>query len=250
MQLAFGSGLIWGTPLTDANGNTIAVPTPIYLGVLQDCSVNIDADTKQLYGQQQFAVDIARGKAKISVKAKAAQILARAVNGLFLGQTQTTGSTKVFNDLAGTVIPATPFTITPTPPAGGTYASDLGVRDQFGVPYVRVATGPTAGQYSLSAGVYTFAAADTGKRVFISYRYTLTTGQTLTSNNLLMGAIPTFVCDLAIDYQGRQTYFNFPQAVCGKFMVGTKQDDYTIPEYEMECFANGAGLAYTMSTAE
>lgn len=250
MQLAFGSGLLWGTPLTDALGNSIAVPTPIYLGVLQDCSINLDSDTKMLHGQQQLPVDIARGKQKISVKAKSAQILARAVNSLFIGQTLATGSTKVFNDLVGQLIPSTPFTITVTPPATGTYGRDLGVKDQFGVPYQRVSTAPATGQYSLAGGVYTFAAADTGKRVYISYTYTLATGQTIVANNLLMGAVPVFIADVAIDYQGKQTYFNFPQAVCGKFMAGTKQDDYTIPEYEMDCFASAAGVAYTMSTTE
>ena len=36
---------------------------------------------------------------------------------------------------------------------------------------MEVASGPTTGQYSVSAGVYTFAAADTLLGVLISYTY-------------------------------------------------------------------------------
>lgn len=68
-------------------------------------------------------------------------------------------------------IPATPFQITPTA-ALGRWGSDEGVTIA-GVAAVKVA-GPTpaAGQYVVSSvGLYTFAAADTGKAAVISYGY-------------------------------------------------------------------------------
>jgi hypothetical protein len=46
-------------------------------GVLQDVSVDISGDIKELYGQNQFAEAVARGKAKISCKAKFGRINGR-----------------------------------------------------------------------------------------------------------------------------------------------------------------------------
>ncbi len=68
-------------------------------------------------------------------------------------------------------IPATPFQITATQPWGN-WGSDQGVTfAATGVALTQVASGPTAGQYAVAAGVYTFAAADVGKAVLISYGY-------------------------------------------------------------------------------
>jgi hypothetical protein len=67
-------------------------------------------------------------------------------------------------------IPGTPFQITPT--AGlGRWGQDEGATIN-GVAAVKVASGPTTGQYAVSSvGLYTFAAADTGKAAVISYGY-------------------------------------------------------------------------------
>jgi hypothetical protein len=70
----FGAGALWGTPLTDAFGAAIANPTPLLFGVLQDVSVDISADVKELYGQNSFPEAVARGKTKIAGKAKFGRI--------------------------------------------------------------------------------------------------------------------------------------------------------------------------------
>lgn len=49
------------------------------------------------------------------------------------------------------------------------WLEDLGVTLADGTPLTKVATGPTTGEYSVSAGSYTFAAADAGVAVLISY---------------------------------------------------------------------------------
>lgn len=69
-------------------------------------------------------------------------------------------------------IPATPFQVTPDQ-LNGPWAQDAGVvNGTTGVAMVKVASGtPTAGQYKVAAGIYTFAAADTGVPVLISYSY-------------------------------------------------------------------------------
>lgn len=250
MQVAFGSGLLFATPLFDALGAAIANPTPFLLGVMQDCGIDLMADTKELHGQNQFPIDIARGKGKLSCKAKSAQINARMLNSLVFGQTLATGQTQVRYDTAGTAIPTTPFTITPTPPGGGTFAANLGVRTAAGVPFVRVASAPTTGQYSLSGGVYTFAAADTGTIVYIDFRYTATGGFSIDMVNLPMGEIPTFTGELWLQKGGKGTYVRIPNMVCGKLSLQTKQDDYLIPDFDFSGFADSNGRVVYVSSVE
>jgi hypothetical protein len=71
MQLSFGSGAVWGER-TDVIGSGIG---PRQFGVLQDIQIDFDWSDKELYGQLQFPVAIARGQGKIVGKAKFAQIL-------------------------------------------------------------------------------------------------------------------------------------------------------------------------------
>jgi hypothetical protein len=53
----------------------------------------------------------------------------------------------------------------------GPWGSDLGVVYASGAPLAPVAVAPGAGQYAVSAGVYTFSAADAGQPVALSYGY-------------------------------------------------------------------------------
>ena len=58
----FGSGSLFATPI---GGNQGANPTPIQFGTLQDVSLDVSFAMKELYGQNQFAEQVARGKGKI-----------------------------------------------------------------------------------------------------------------------------------------------------------------------------------------
>lgn len=77
---------------------------------------------------------------------------------------------------------SSPYTVSPSSPFGvwssdfivsffSDFNTDFGAG--FGYPsnLVKVTGVPTTGQYSVSNGVYTFAAADAGKSVYISYGY-------------------------------------------------------------------------------
>jgi hypothetical protein len=69
------------------------------------------------------------------------------------------------------VIPATPYQVTALAPYGA-WASDQGVVfSATGAALTAVTGTPSTGQYSVTAGVYTFAAADAGKAVQISYGF-------------------------------------------------------------------------------
>jgi hypothetical protein len=67
---------------------------------------------------------------------------------------------------------AVPWTLSAAQPYGP-WASDLGVVYAVsGRPLTTVAGSPAIGQYSVSSGVYTFSASDTGASLLISYGYT------------------------------------------------------------------------------
>ena len=84
MQLSFGSGAIWGER-TDATGSGIG---PRQFGVLQEIQIDFDWSDKELYGQRQFPIAIARGQGKIKGKAKFAQILGLLYSDIFFGLTR------------------------------------------------------------------------------------------------------------------------------------------------------------------
>jgi hypothetical protein len=251
-QYGFGSGTLWGTQLTDASGVVNAAPSPVLFGVLQDVSIDISGDTKQLFGQNQFPVAVGRGKAKIQGKAKFAQLNGRTLNDLYFGQPVASGLVAAVYDTTGATIPASPYTITPTVPNSGTFAQDLGVRDGNGIPMTRVTGTPTTGQYSLSGSAYTFAAADTTKTVFISYQYTApsTVAQKSVVNNVAMGYAPTFRADFFNSLNGKPLTLTLFSCVASKLTLASKQDDFLIPEFDFDAFANSAGQVLQWGTAE
>lgn len=251
-QYGFGAGNLYVTPLADASGTAISNPTPMKLMELQEGSLDFSGDMKELYGQNSFPSAVGIAKRKLTVKIKTARVNARAWNTLFFGQTLSAGIIGVKTDTTGAAIPGTPYQITPTVPGSGTWQADLGVIDSTGLAMTRVASGPTAGQYSVAAGVYTFAAADTGKTVYINFRYTATstTAYKQSVSNLAMGYAPTFSADLSVIYQGKETYFGLPLCITGKMQAAFKNDDFVLPEFEFSGMDNGSGNVLNWSTSE
>lgn len=262
MSFNFGSGFLYGVPATDANGAAVANPTPVQFAVLQDVSVDFGFENKMLYGQNQFPVAVGRGKGKISIKAKFAHLNGSNFNTMFFGQTLANNVVSAKNEITGKAIPATPFTLTASAttetattflmPGGATsvFSRDLGVKDASGAYYVRVASAPAAGQYTVSvAGAYVFAAADAAKVVYISYEYTstLASAKQFTVLNNAMGYAPSFMAVLNSQYQGGFIHMRFPNCISGKLSIPTKNDDFTIPELEMDVFADSGGQVALLS---
>lgn len=254
-QFAFGAGNFYVTQLQDATGAAIVNPTPYPLMVLQEGMVDFSGSLKELYGQNQFPVAIGRGKMKMGIKVKPARIFAGVWNAIFYGQTLSAGLIANYTDATGTAIPGTPFQITITPPSSGVYAADLGVIGVVsGQPLKRVASAPTTGQYSvnIATGVYTFAAADTLLAMYINFQYSATVAgaQKQTVVNLPMGYAPTFKTDLTVSYLGKLTTFSFPSCIATKLALGFKNEDFAIPEFDMDAFDPGNGNVMTWSTSE
>jgi hypothetical protein len=240
-QFSFGTGNIYVLPPSAL--------TPIKLGAIQDVAVDFDGDLKQLFGQNQFPVDNARGKVKITGKIGSGKISASAWNTMFFGQTLATGQVLQVVGEAGT-IGSSPYTYTTANAAN--FLTDLGVFDATtGKQYTRVASGPTTGQYTMASGVYTFAAADTGKAILVDYEYnSATTGQTITGNNVLMGTIPTFALHLNNNTKGQQTTLRLYAVVAPKLQFPFKLDDYMISTVDFAAQDDGTGKVFSWSTTE
>jgi hypothetical protein len=147
---AFGPGIIIVTRTDVANS------TPINIGFAQEFSGDFSSSSKELYGQNQYPLDAARGQVKVSGKMKAAVISGLAWNTVFFGESMATGGIKWNPSEAGIVPASTPYQITVA--NGATFDQDLGVVDAAtNIPLIKVASAPAAGQYSVgAAGVYTF----------------------------------------------------------------------------------------------
>ncbi len=243
-MFAFGTGILFAIPTQDATGAAIANGTPAQFGTLQDVSGDISFEQKLLYGQNQFPVAVGRGKGKLTFKAKTAGIFARVFSDLLLGTPATAGIKAIANNVSGAVPASTPWTVTPTVPGTGTWLSDMGVIDaSTGLPMTKVASAPTTGQYSVAAGVYTFAAADANKAVFFSFEYsaTSTTAKIITISNQLMGYAPTFKAALNMNYSGKNMTLVLNQCISSKLSLPFKNDDFTVPEFDFDAFADASG---------
>ena len=239
MQFGFGSGSLYGI-------STTANSTPQEFGALQDVSLDFSFSIKELRGRYQMPLTVARGGGKLQGKAKTADLSAKLFNELFFGQAMATGkTTTTINETAP--VPTTPFAITVANAA--TFVANLGVKDAItGTPLVKVATAPVGGQYSVSAvGVYTFAAADVGKSMLLSYTWTTTGGSTITISNQLMGVTPTFRCILTETYEGQTVTVDLYKCTSSKLTLATKLEDFIVPELDFEAMANAAGIIGVIS---
>lgn len=244
-MINFGVGKLIAVPTNAADGSVIANPTPVVLGTMQDVSLDLSVEMKTLYGSKRYPIAVGQGKGKTEIKAKYAEIDGGILGSLFFGRTETAGIKAAVFDSAGT-IPATPgpYTLTVAPPASGSFVADLGVMNATtGEQLSRVASAPAAGQYSVSgAGVYTFAAADQGKAVRISYEYSAASGgKVWTITNEVMGYTPSFTLLLQNGYQGKNMVVKLNCCVSGKLALPLKNDDFAIYDFDAEAFADANG---------
>lgn len=255
MQLAFGAGALWGNR-TDQTGSGIG---PDQFGILQDVQIDWDWQTKELWGQFQFPLDIARGQGKIGGKAKFARIFGAIYGDLFFGQTPATGQLTVAENEAAAVPATGPYTVTVDNAAN--YVDDIGVQyasgSNAGGRFARVTTPSAAGQYSvnLATGIYTLSAADAAAQLSVSYLYNNPTGgKKLVLTNQLMGYTPTFKATFYTTKttQGVPAGLTLVLNACTatKLSLPTRIDDYEIQEFDFAAFADPTGAIGTISVNE
>lgn len=96
----FGTGVLKATPKVGSVAN---------FGTLQDVTIDISYSKKELYGEHQFPVDIVRTSAKVSIKAKYAEINAKQFNDIFLqGAASTVGTTTTI-EMTNQLMGSTPY---------------------------------------------------------------------------------------------------------------------------------------------
>ncbi len=164
------------------------------------------------------------------------------------------------NVQTGGVASGATITFGPTfaPANSATFVGDLGViYSATGLPLTKVASAPSQGQYAVnsSTGSYTFAAADAGTAVLVSYTYGIAaTGQKIVVPNQLLGVQPVFQTTLETLYNGqnglKKAVLTLNACVSSKLSAPTKQDDFSIPEMDFDAFADAAGNLFSWSFSE
>ena len=249
-QYSFGSGRLFAVPTIDAAGAAIITPTPVQFGTLQEVNIDYSADLKELYGENSFPVDVARGKMKVSIKAKAAQIFGLLYASCFWGKSVATGQNKIITNVAATIASAT---YSPTL-GGATFVADLGVKNAQNLPLTRVLSAPAnANEYSVNTttGAYTFHTSANGLTLYVSYCvYEASNGKTITIDNMPMGYVPEFSLYLDTSYKGKIQTLIFDRVVSSKLGMGTKLDDHVVPDFDMQAFAMPNGSVCRQSFSE
>lgn len=237
---SFGSGILFAK---------IAGSQPVAFGALQDVSLEINAKTESLRGQFQFPLAQARASMDMSAKAKFGYISGPIYSELYFGASATAGTTSLaYNEAHSVPAPSGPYTVSVTNSA--TWVADFGVTyAATGQPLTPVASGPAQGQYSVAAGVYTFAAADDGAAVLINYTYTQAdVGSTLIVPNNLQGVQPVFACLLQRSYNGVGERFLLSNCIAGKLTLPTSMAKFAISEMDIDAFSPNGGSPLSIYT--
>ncbi len=248
-QYGFGTGILTGIR-TDTSG----VNTPIQFGAFQGVAVEFGGDQKELYDVHQYPLDTARGKTKITGKAKVAKIYARMYNELFFAQTLSSGATKyAWNESATLGTGAASYTVanagsTPLVDEGVFHASDLS-------QLIPVSSAPGSGQYTFvaSTGVYTFSTFEASLGILFNYTYHVATGFTISGSNPLMGTTPRFQAVLSMNTRPvgtNQTVLKLFACTSTRLTFPTSIDDYSISDLDFSAYAADNGQVFEWSTAE
>ncbi|SRR6266568_1892800 len=191
----FGLGFVAAVP---AGAN----PTPIPFALVRGLSYDHARKFVKERGAWKHVVAVGEADNDITGKFDNVDIMSGTIAQL-TGGTIATGSKIGVPSEVGT-IPTTPFQVTAS--QGATFDTDYGVYDNTsGLVMTRVAAGPTTGQYSVNTatGVFTFAAADVGHKVGITYSYlAAAAGKTVSVVNTPMGLATGYV---VVGYSPSQT---------------------------------------------
>jgi hypothetical protein len=261
---AFGPGILIITR-TDT-----AQPIPINVGYAQELNLDFSGTTKQLFGQNQYPLVSARGTVKSTGKWKAAVLSGIAWNNAFYGMSafstiagspmSTSGLGQGVNIAWNVGATYTLSTSTNQIQVGSSlsFDADLGViYVNSGLPFQRVATGSeSSGKYSVNStapGFYNFSAADTtsltagaSQPIKVTYTNVVTSpaGQSLIVTNQAIGFTPTFQLDYYTSLSqpaAKPFVVRVYACVAAKHMMAAKLEDFIMPEFDFDIFANNAG---------
>lgn len=232
-QIVFGLGSLF---VQDSLGNAAKIAT------IKQFGINFSEDDVELMAGSKFAIDRRSGPAKAEGKIKVAAYEPMFGHLVMAGSTIEDGYEALADEESHSIPAASgPYTAVVTNAAD--YVRHWAVRfaGKAGRPLTRVYTGtPTAGQYLVNetTGTYTFAAADAGKAILISYQYAVTaSGQTLVITNGQMGQGVT--CSL-LGYredEGKVLGYYFPTARVKGLNAQFEAGKHMEPEHDWSAFA-------------
>ena len=242
MLVPYSAGRLYGAR------SDIATQTPRQFGALQNVSIQTKFTTKPLQGKNQFALFIARGEAKMTLKAEVGVFSGKLFNDIFYGATLATGGTQLAVDEAHSVPSSSPYTISPTNQS--TFAGDEGAfYNPGGAPLALVSVAPTVtATYEAPAnpsttGVYTFSSSDASAKVLLNYLYTTTAGENIAITNSMMGMTPTF-SGVFRGYDPSTGLFatlTINRMTCDELSMDAKLGDWQLSSFSMEAFDDGTG---------
>jgi hypothetical protein len=244
-SLVFNSGVCYFI-----DGDT--TPTPTQINVLQSLSLDFKSTVKKLFGQNKLPIAVGSSQYEVSGKAKFADYQPRQIKDFF-GSSMATGQTEIVVNEAHSVPSAASFTVAPINSAG--FLKNLGVYyASTGIPLTAVSAAPMVGQYipaTSAAALYTFASADANAGLTINYDWTTTGGETVTISNASAGAANTFETVMGGSWQGNQINFDLYSCVSTSMKVlDSKIGDFSMPEFDFECFCNNANQLGVVSVAQ
>jgi hypothetical protein len=176
-----------------------ANPTPVPIAISKDVTIGFKVTKKGLRGQWKWFIDVAEFGNEATVKFKNADFRASILSMVFSGVVTTPNASVIPATGEAATIPGTPYQVTVANSAQ--FLEDGGVLNYtLGKWLIRVASAPATGQYSVAAGVYTFAAADTTHNVSIVYSYSQTVGNTQVLSNTTMGPSTAFAVRIYNQY--------------------------------------------------
>jgi len=243
LKPTFGAGRVFAT----AN---IANPTPARALVPQSQSIDFKRKTESLFGEGQLAVAVGAGEMDVTGKVEYGAANARIFADIMFGDGSTTGQYLEADGEAGTIAATTPFIVTVANSV--TWLFDLGV--VYGPTQAKmtcVASGPVAGKsYTVAAGVYTFASADEGVAVAISYGYSVSTaGETISLTNQPQGLIGSFQAVHVLPWGTAQDMFVFNSCIAGSAGVSMKKSGFASNTLDYTACANSNGVLGTATFA-
>lgn len=238
-QFVFDAGYLYAIP-NDLPDGSSTNRTPVRIGNLKNITVTDVAIINAASTQLEYPVVPTIAGRQITCVAQLGSLNGWILNQVIYGRNLVAGMTKVDRDREYT-IPVTPFQITVTPPSSGTFSMDLGVVDRTAGTVMKLVTGtPTTGQYSIASNVYTFAAANAGATINISYTYTVATGNTMTISNEFKGRAPSFMVVLNGIHKNREMTMILNELVTERFALPTVLENFMVMDLEFTGFANTA----------
>lgn len=236
----FGPSTVWATR------EDVAGSTPIKFGALQSFTLDFKATSKELQGQGVFADAVGRSKIAVTGKISYGWIHGSVFSDLFFGTTLSTGQLTTANAEGAVVPAAAPYQVVVANAAN--FYSDNGVSyAATGVPLQQVAAAPAVGQYSVNVatGTYTFAAADEGAALLLSYLYRVTaTGQQMSIVQTLQGIQPVFQIVNERTYQGpnglEKAVYKLNACVADDLSTPTKQGDFGMSDLGFTAFVDAS----------